>query len=43
VGDDHAPRFVREADFPQNARRRMTLVETRAIGDLVFARYAIKR
>ncbi|NUR59993.1 MAG: deaminase [Catenulispora sp.] len=43
VGDDRAPRFVREADFPQNAQRRMTLAETRAIGDLVFVRYLIKR
>ena len=43
VGDDLAPRFVRAGDFPQNARRRMTLAETRAIGDLVFVRYVIKR
>ncbi|GAA1963227.1 hypothetical protein GCM10009838_20350 [Catenulispora subtropica] len=43
VGDDQAPRFVRAAEFPQNAQRRMTLAETRAIGDLVFVRYVITR
>lgn len=41
VGDDRAPRFVRPADFPQDARHRMTLAETRPIGDLVFVRYLI--
>lgn len=41
VGDDRAPRFVRAADFPQDAAHRMTLAETRAIGDLVFVRYVI--
>lgn len=41
VGDDRAPRFVRAAEFPQNARHRMTLAETRPIGDLVFVRYLI--
>ncbi|NUP52524.1 MAG: deaminase [Catenulispora sp.] len=43
VGDDSAPRFVRAADFPQNAGRRMVLAETRAIGDLVFVRYVVRR
>jgi 5-amino-6-(5-phosphoribosylamino)uracil reductase len=43
VGDDRAPRFVRAAEFPQNARRRMKLAETKPIGDLVFVRYLINR
>ncbi|WP_344667234.1 RibD family protein [Catenulispora yoronensis] len=43
VGDDLAPRFVRGGVFPQSAGRRMELVETRAIGDLVFVRYVIRR
>ena len=41
VGDPKAPRFVGPGDFPQNPERRMTLAETRRIGDMVFARYLI--
>ncbi|MBW8804982.1 MAG: dihydrofolate reductase family protein [Catenulisporales bacterium] len=42
VGDDRAPRFVKAADFPQDAQHRMTLAEVRPIGaDLVFVRYLI--
>ena len=43
VGDERAPRFVAPGEFPQNAKRRMTLVETRAIGDVAFLRYLVTR
>ncbi|TNC23908.1 dihydrofolate reductase family protein [Amycolatopsis alkalitolerans] len=36
VGEPDAPRFVGAGPFPQG---RMTLVETRQLGDVVFARY----
>ncbi|MCA1708828.1 MAG: dihydrofolate reductase family protein, partial [Actinobacteria bacterium] len=39
VGDPGAPRFVRAADFPQNADNPMVLAETRQIGDVVLLRY----
>lgn len=39
VGQAGAPRFVRPAAFPQGPGRRMTLAETRAIGDCVLLRY----
>lgn len=42
VGDPDAPTFVGMGVFPQDARHRMTLAETYAVGDMVFARYLIK-
>jgi 5-amino-6-(5-phosphoribosylamino)uracil reductase len=42
VGDTRAPRFVGPGSFPQNSTRRMTLAETRAIGDIAFVRYEIE-
>ncbi|WP_431948684.1 RibD family protein [Actinacidiphila sp. bgisy167] len=39
VGQAGAPRMVHPAAFPQNPRRRMTLAETRQIGDVVLLRY----
>lgn len=39
VGDADAPRFVNPAAFPQNPSHRMTLVETRQLGDVVLLRY----
>ncbi|QGK70454.1 deaminase [Allosaccharopolyspora coralli] len=39
VGDTSAPRFVRPTPLPQNSARRMTLAETRQIGDVVLLRY----
>ncbi|GAB3167648.1 hypothetical protein GCM10027059_28980 [Myceligenerans halotolerans] len=39
VGDQNAPRFVRPGTFPQGLAHRMTLAETRAIGDCVLLRY----
>ncbi|ASO19604.1 5-amino-6-(5-phosphoribosylamino)uracil reductase [Actinoalloteichus hoggarensis] len=41
VGDAAAPRFVGPAAFPQDAANRMTLVETRAVGDCALLRYRI--
>jgi 5-amino-6-(5-phosphoribosylamino)uracil reductase len=41
VGDSEAPRFVRDGDFPWNARRRAALVDVRQIGDVVLLRYAL--
>ena len=41
VGDSNAPRFVSDARFPWNPRRRATLAETRQIGDVVLLRYAL--
>jgi 5-amino-6-(5-phosphoribosylamino)uracil reductase len=39
VGQRDAPRFVNPAAFPQGPTSRMTLAETRRIGNLVFLRY----
>ncbi|MCU1685254.1 MAG: deaminase [Amycolatopsis sp.] len=39
IGDADAPRFVNPALFPQSPSRRMTLVETRQLGDVVLLRY----
>jgi 5-amino-6-(5-phosphoribosylamino)uracil reductase len=39
IGDADAPRFVNPASFPQSPSRRMTLVETRQLGDVVLLRY----
>lgn len=41
VGDPDAPRFVGAAAFPWNADHRMTLAETRQIGDVVLLRYLL--
>ncbi|MEY9967233.1 riboflavin-specific deaminase-like protein [Streptacidiphilus sp. MAP12-16] len=43
VGEDSAPRFVRAGHFPQDALHRMTLAETRAIGDIALLRYLVAR
>ena len=43
VGDDLAPRFVRAGTFPQDALHRMTLAETRALGDTALLRYTVAR
>ncbi|GAB4083562.1 hypothetical protein GCM10028784_01920 [Myceligenerans cantabricum] len=40
VGDDAAPRFTGAGAFPQDPARPMTLLEARAMGDLVLLRYA---
>ncbi|MEU3185536.1 dihydrofolate reductase family protein [Streptomyces sp. NPDC006923] len=42
VGQSDAPRFLHPADYPGGSTRRMTLLETRAIGDVVLLRYAPK-
>jgi 5-amino-6-(5-phosphoribosylamino)uracil reductase len=42
VGQPDAPRFLNPADYPGGAHRRMTLLESRAIGDVVLLRYAPK-
>lgn len=39
VGQPGAPRFVHDAPFPQGPNQAFRLAETRAIGDVVFARY----
>jgi 5-amino-6-(5-phosphoribosylamino)uracil reductase len=39
VGDSNAPRFVRDADFPQSPANRMQLAEVKQIGDVVLLRY----
>ena len=41
VGDSRARRFVGDGAFPWCADHRATLVETRAIGDVVLLRYAL--
>jgi 5-amino-6-(5-phosphoribosylamino)uracil reductase len=41
VGDSRAPRFVADGAFPNGAGDRMTLAETRQIGDVVFMRYLL--
>jgi 5-amino-6-(5-phosphoribosylamino)uracil reductase len=43
VGDDDAPRFVNAGRFPQDSLHRMTLRETRSIGDIAFMRYTVTR
>jgi 5-amino-6-(5-phosphoribosylamino)uracil reductase len=40
IGDSAAPRFVSDGSFPWNPGRRATLVDVRAIGDVVLLRYA---
>jgi 5-amino-6-(5-phosphoribosylamino)uracil reductase len=42
VGDPAAPRLVRPAAFPYDATRRMTLAETRRVGDLAVLRYVLR-
>ncbi|TCO32882.1 5-amino-6-(5-phosphoribosylamino)uracil reductase [Kribbella steppae] len=42
VGDSTAPRFVRDAQFPQNPSNRMKLTEVKQIGDVVLLRYIPK-
>lgn len=39
VGDASAPRFVGPGRFPNDSDRPLRLAETRALGDLVYARY----
>lgn len=41
VGDGRARRFVDDGAFPWHPRRRGTLIESRQIGDVVLARYAL--
>ena len=41
VGDTGAPRFVGGGRFPHGPGRRMTLAETRRIGDVVLLRYLL--
>ncbi|MGV9679616.1 RibD family protein [Nocardia sp. NPDC003482] len=39
IGQADAPRFVNPAEFPGGTRRRMRLVDTTRIGDVVLLRY----
>ncbi|WKK21658.1 dihydrofolate reductase family protein [Streptomyces olivoreticuli] len=39
VGDAEAPRFLNPAAYPGGSTRRMTLAETRTLGDVVLLRY----
>ena len=41
VGDSCAPRFVADGAFPRGAGNRMTVAETRQIGDVVLIRYLL--
>jgi 5-amino-6-(5-phosphoribosylamino)uracil reductase len=41
VGDPDAPRFVSAAAFPWDSGHRMTLAESRQIGDVVLLRYLL--
>jgi RibD C-terminal domain len=41
VGDPGAPRFVGAATFPWESGHRMTLAESRQIGDVVLLRYLL--
>ena len=41
VGDPDAPRFVGSGEFPHHPGNRMTLAETRQIGDVILARYLL--
>ncbi|GAA0543786.1 RibD family protein [Actinomadura livida] len=43
VGDSAAPRFVGTGQFPHHPGNRMTLEETRPIGDVILARYLLTR
>ena len=43
VGDSAAPRFLHPASYPGAPHRRMRLIETRPIGDIVLLRYAPNR
>ncbi|MFF3006707.1 RibD family protein [Kitasatospora sp. NPDC057940] len=42
VGDADAPRFLYPADYPGGSTRRMRLLGTEAVGDVVLLRYAPK-
>ncbi len=42
VGEADAPRFLGTASYPGGSTRRMRLVESRTIGDMVFLRYLPK-
>ncbi|WP_066947531.1 dihydrofolate reductase family protein [Streptomyces lushanensis] len=42
VGQSDAPRFLGPAEYPGGSTRRMALLETRAVGDVVLLRYAPK-
>ncbi len=42
VGQPGAPRFLGPAAYPGGSTRRMALLETRAVGDVVLLRYAPK-
>ncbi|MFF0266875.1 RibD family protein [Kribbella sp. NPDC004536] len=42
VGNSNAPRFVSDAQFPQNPSNRMALTEVKQIGDVVLLRYLPK-
>ncbi|MEU0091834.1 dihydrofolate reductase family protein [Kribbella sp. NPDC006257] len=42
IGDSTAPRFVGDANFPQNPAHRMELAEVKQIGDVVLLRYLPK-
>ncbi len=39
VGDDSAPRFLNPAGYPGGPTRRLRMVETRPVGDVVLIRY----
>lgn len=41
VGDPDAPRFVGPGRFPHHPSNRMTLAESRQIGDVILARYLL--
>lgn len=41
IGDSGAPRFVGAAAFPHGVGHRMTLTETRRLGDVVLLRYLL--
>ncbi|MEV8476571.1 RibD family protein [Streptomyces sp. NPDC051173] len=43
VGDADAPRFLNPATYPGGSAHRMTLAETRTIGDVVLLRYLPKQ
>lgn len=42
VGDPEAPKFLHPAHYPGSPTRRMTLIETRTIGDVALLRYLPK-
>ncbi|RSN44328.1 RibD family protein [Actinomadura sp. WAC 06369] len=43
VGDSAAPRFVGDGEFRHGPSDRMSLAEVRPIGDVILARYLLKR